>query len=172
MNLALQRIENVIRLIRGEKVILDKELAQLYGTDTRTLIQAVKRNLQRFPEDFMFRLTAEELGRLRSQIVISKGRGGRRYMPYAFTEHGAIMAANVLNSKRAVRASVQVVRAFVKLRQMVISNTELAHKLSELEQKYDQQFKVVFQAIRQLMTPPPVPTKPIGFRPKALKNKT
>ncbi len=106
---------------------------------------------------------------MRSQFVISKGRGGRRYVPYAFTEHGAIMAANVLNSKRAVQASVQVVRAFVKLRQMLASNAELARKLDELEKKYDTQFKIVFDAIRQLMTPPAASTKPIGFRPKALK---
>jgi hypothetical protein len=105
-----------------------------------------------------------------SQFAISNpGRGGRRKLPYAFTEHGAIMAANVLKSERAVQASVQVVRAFVKLREMLVSNVELAHKLDQLEKKYDHQFKIVFDAIRQLMTPPISRSKPIGFRPKALK---
>jgi hypothetical protein len=169
VKIPLERIEGIILLIRGEKVILDADLALLYGVETRVLIQAVKRNDRRFPLDFMFRLTNKEFDVLRSQFVISKGSGGRRYLPYAFTEHGAIMAANVLNSERAIDASVQVVRAFVKLRQILFSNAELAHKLDELEKRYDRQFKIVFDAIRQLMTPPPSRTKPIGFRPKALK---
>jgi phage regulator Rha-like protein len=164
-----ERVENAILLIRGEKVILDSDLALLYGVETRALIQAIKRNPKRLPSDFMFQLNSKEFDVLRSQFVISKGRGGRRYLPYAFTEHGAIMAANVLNSDRAVQASVQVVRAFVKLRQMLASNADLARKLDALEKKYDRQFKIVFDAIRQLMTPPPANAKSIGFRASAGK---
>ena len=165
----IERIENAILLIRGEKVIMDTELAALYGVETRSLIQAVKRNRERFPPDFMFQLTRKEFDALRSQFVISKSRGGRRYLPYAFTEHGAIMAANVLNSDRAVQASVQVVRAFVRLRQMLASNAELSRKLIALEKKYDRQFKVIFDAIRELMTPPVPKQKEIGFRARSLK---
>jgi hypothetical protein len=158
-----ERIESVILFVRGEKVILDTDLAVLYHVETRSLLQAVKRNSERFPADFVFQLTRKESDSLRSQIVISKGRGGRRSLPYAFTEHGAIMAGNVLNSKMAVRASVQVVRAFIRLRQMLASNAELARKLSDVERKYDAQFKVVFDAIRELMTPPEPQRKQIGF---------
>jgi hypothetical protein len=158
-----ERIENAILLIRGEKLILDSDLAALYGVETRALLQAVKRNRERFPSDFMIQLTLKEYDSLRSQIVISKGRGGRRYLPYAFSEHGAIMAASVLNSKTAVETSVQGVRAFVRLRQMLASNKELAHKLIELERRYDTQFKVVFDAIRELMTTPEPKRKQIGF---------
>jgi hypothetical protein len=158
-----ERIENAILLIRGEKLILDSDLAALYGVETRALLQAVKRNRERFPSDFMIQLTLKEYDSLRSQIVISKGRGGRRYLPYAFSEHGAIMAASVLNSKTAVETSVQVVRAFVRLRQMLASNKELAHRLIELERRYDTQFKVVFDAIRELMTTPEPKRKQIGF---------
>jgi phage regulator Rha-like protein len=163
----VERIERLIYLIRGEKVILDSDLASLYGVQTRALIQAIKRNIRRFPEDFMFRLTTNEFNSLRSQIVISKGKGGRRYLPYAFTEHGVIMAANVLNSERAARASVQVVRTFVRLRQMLASNIELSRRLDELESKYDRQFKVVFDAIRQLMSPVVPDRKQIGFRSRS-----
>jgi hypothetical protein len=159
----VERIEQTIFVIRGEKVILDADLATLYDVETRSLLQAVKRNGERFPADFMFQLTRKESDYLRSQIVISKGRGGRRYLPYAFTEHGAIMAASLLNSKTAVEASVQVVRAFVRLRQILASSADLSRKLSELERKYDAKFKVVFDAIRQLMTPPSAPRKQIGF---------
>lgn len=169
VRIPLARVAEVILVIRDEKVILDTDLALLYEVETRALIQAVKRNNRRFPLDFMFQLTRKEFDALRSQFVISKGRGGRRHLPYAFTEHGAIMAANVLNSERAIEASVQVVRAFLKLRQILASNAELAGKLEELEKKYDKQFKIVFGAIRQLMTPPSARAKPIGFRPKALK---
>jgi ORF6N domain-containing protein len=158
-------VEQAILMIRGERVILDSDLASLYGGDTRSLIQALKRNSRRFPADFVFQLTQSEFDSLRSQIVISKGRGGRRSLPYAFTEHGAIMAANVLNSERAVAASVQVVRAFVRLRQMVISHQELARKVEQLERKYDAQFKVVFDAIKALMKPPE-PKRKIGFQAK------
>ena len=155
VKIPLERVEKTIYLIRGEKVILDAELAELYGVDNRALIQAVKRNANRFPKGFVFQLTKVEFDSLRSQIVISKSRGGRRTLPYAFTEHGAIMAASQLNSERAVEASVEVVRAFVRLRQMVVSNAELARRLADLEQQYDHQFKVVFSAIRQLMASPP-----------------
>ncbi len=165
-----ERVEKIILLIRGEKVILDSDLAALYGVSTSRFNEQVTRNRSRFPIDFCFRLTEGEWKSLISQFATSKlGRGGRRKLPYVFTEHGAIMAANILNSERAVQASVQVVRAFVKLRQMLASNAELARKLNELEKKYDRQFKIVFDAIRQLMVPPSAKTKPIGFRPKALK---
>ncbi|MGH9874764.1 MAG: ORF6N domain-containing protein [Pyrinomonadaceae bacterium] len=168
--ISVEQIENMILLVRGEKVILDSALAALYGVSTMRLNERVSRNKRRFPSDFVFRLAKDEWKSLISQIAISKtGRGGRRTLPYVFTEHGAIMAANVLSSQQAVEVSVQVVRAFVRLRQILTSNLELARKLDQLEKKYDHQFKVVFQAIRQLMEPPPPKTKPIGFRPKELK---
>jgi len=147
-------------------------------TSYRTPNEQVNRNHERFPEDFMFQLTVEETtaltsqiagSNLRSQIATSRTHGGRRYRPYAFTEHGSIMAANVLNSERAVQTSVQVVRAFVRLRQLLGSNTELARKLEELEGKYDRQFKTVFDAIRQLMSPPLPRRKQIGFRSRSAK---
>jgi len=151
----VERIERAILLIRGEKVILDADLAELYGVPTGRLNEQVRRNGGRFPSDFMFQLTEEEFLALRSQIAISKaGRGGRRYSPYAFTEHGAIMAANVLSSERAVAASVIVVRAFVRLRQILSSHAELARQLKEMEKTYDSQFKKVFAAIHSLMMPP------------------
>jgi ORF6N domain len=161
----VERIEKAIYLIRGEKVMLDSDLASLYGVTTARFNQQVTRNIERFPEDFMFQLTNEEFKGLMLQIATSKkGRGGRRKLPLVFTEHGAIMAANVLNSRRAVQASVQVVRAFVRLRQLLASNAGLASKLATLEKKYDGQFKVVFDAIRQLMSPPLPGRKQIGFR--------
>lgn len=170
VKLPVTRVESVILLIRSEKVILDSDLAALYGVSTKRLNEQVKRNRSRFPRDFLFRLTKEEWGSLMSHSATSKpGRGGRRKPPYAFTEHGAIMAANVLSSERAIQASVQVVRAFVKLRQILASNAELADRLDSLEKKYDNQFKVVFDAIRELMTPSPAKSKQIGFRPKAVK---
>ena len=162
----MERIERSILLIRGEKVMLDSDLAELYGVETKALNQAVKRNASRFPADFMFELTAEEWESLRSQSVTLKRGEHRKYLPYAFTEHGALMLANVLNSERAAQTSVQVVSAFVKLRQMLASNAELARKLAALEQKYDAQFKVVFDAIRQLMSPPEKPRREIGFHVK------
>ncbi len=164
VRVSVAHVEKSIVVIRGERVILDSDLANLYMVETRALIQAVKRNAKRFPKDFLFQLKRKELGALRSQFVISKGRGGRRSLPYAFTEHGAVMAANVLNSDRAVEASVEVVRAFVRLRQILASHTELARRLNEVEQRYDQQFKVVFRAIRALMRPPVPKRKTIGFQ--------
>ncbi|MCC7542663.1 MAG: ORF6N domain-containing protein [Deltaproteobacteria bacterium] len=154
--LPAERIERAIVLLRGQKVMLDDALADLYGVPVRALNQAVKRNLERFPADFAFQLTPEELARLRSQIVTSKtaGRGGRRYAPYAFTEQGVAMLSSVLRSDQAVRVNIQIMRTFVRLRQLVLSNDDLARKLVALEKRYDAQFKVVFQAIRDLMAPP------------------
>jgi phage regulator Rha-like protein len=168
----LESVEKAILLIRGEKVMLDADLAKLYGVTTKRLNEQVKRNHDRFPNDFMFQLTSDEVKEMqtsRSQTATLKRGQNIKYFPYVFTEHGAIMAANVLNSKRAVQASVQVVRAFVRLRQMLASNAELASKLAELEGKYDRQFKVVFDAIRQLMTPPASPRKQIGFQARPVK---
>lgn len=166
----IDRVESAIMLVRGEKVILDSDLAKLYGVTTTRLNEQVRRNQDRFPEDFAFRLSKDEYADLISQFATSSLRhGGRRKLPLVFTEHGAIMAANVLNSKSAVLASVQVVRAFIRLRQMLTSNTELATKLRDLERKYDGQFKVVFDAIRQLMTSPEPKRKQIGFRVKVEK---
>lgn len=157
------QIERHILLIRGEKVMLDADLASLYQVETRVLTQAVKRNLDRFPADFMFQLSKAEFDQLRSQTVISSW-GGRRYPPYAFTEQGVAMLSSVLRSKRAVQVNVEIMRAFVRLRQMLESNKDLSQKLDALEQKYDAQFKIVFDAIRELMTAPdPKQKRPIGF---------
>lgn len=153
-------------LIRGQKVMLDADLAELYGVETRTLTQAVKRNIGRFPADFMFQLANQEVAVLRSQTVISRSHGGRRYAPYAFTEHGAVMLASVLNSERAVEVSVLVVRAFVQLREMLSTNKEVAAKLLELERKvsgHDQAIAGLIDAIRQLMMPTAGKGRPIGF---------
>ena len=167
IKISIERIEQAIFLIRGQKVLLDADLAQLYGVETKVLNKAVKRNLDRFPEDFMFQLTAEESKNLRFQIGTSKKqRGGRRYLPYAFTEQGVAMLSGVLNSPRAVKVNVEIMRAFVRLRQLLASHTDLARKLTALEQKYDEQFKVVFDAIRALMAPPEKPPKKIGFEVK------
>jgi len=160
-----ERIEGAILVIRGQRVLLDADLANLYRVETRVLVQAVKRNHERFPDDFMFQLTAEDLERLRSQSVISRSHGGRRSLPYAFTEQGVAMLSSVLRSPRAVRVNIEIMRAFVRLRQMLQTDADLARKLSALEQRYDKQFRVVFDAIRQLMTPPSVPPKRrIGYR--------
>ena len=145
--------------------MLDQDLAALYEVETKALVQAVQRNIKRFPPDFMFQLSFQEFTALRSQIVTSKGRGGRRTAPYAFTEHGVAMLSSVLRSERAVEINIQIIRAFVKLRQFVASNAELGDRLNGLEQKYDSQFKVVFDAIRQLMseTTHVPPKRRIGF---------
>jgi hypothetical protein len=162
---SVERIEQVIMLLRGQKVMLDRDLAGLYGVETRVLVQAVKRNLTRFPEDFMFQLTEEEYETLRSQFVISKtGSGGRRYLPYAFTEQGVAMLSSVLHSDRAVQVNIEIMRAFVRLRQLLANHADLARKLEELEKRFDAQFQIVFDAIRQLMAPPaPKPKGRIGF---------
>ena len=162
-------IEGAILFIRGERVILDSDLARLYGVTTKRLNEQVKRNRERFPVDFMFKLTSGEKAEVVANCDHLSKLKFSPTLPLVFTDHGALMAANVLNSKRAVQASVQVVRAFIKLRQMLISNAELAGRLSELERKYDSQFKVVFDAIRQLMMPPERPRKQIGFARAAKK---
>lgn len=163
----VERIEKSIYVIRGEKVMLDSDLAEIYGVSTANFNKAVKRNVDRFPSDFMFQLDEEEFKSLIFQTGTSnKGRGGRRYLPYVFTEHGALMAANILNSPHAVDASIQVVRAFIRLRAMIVSDAVLSKKVDALEKKYDHQFKVVFDAIRRLMIPPEPKRKPIGFRTK------
>lgn len=169
-HILIEKIEKAIYLIRGEKVMLDRDLASLYGVETGALNRAVKRNLQRFPLDFMFQLTTEEADFLRCQIGISnRGRGGRRFLPYVFTEQGVAMLSSVLNSERAVLVNIEIMRAFVKLRQMLASNGELSRRLDELESKYDKQFRVVFDAIRQLMTTPARDRKEIGFRSRSVK---
>lgn len=159
----LVRIEQSILMIRGHKVILDFVLANLYGVETKNLNKAVKRNLDRFPEDFMFQLTPKEFTVLRFQFGTSKKRGGTRYLPLAFTEQGVAMLSSVLNSPRAVRVNVQIMRTFVRLRQMLISHEDLAKKLQAIEKKYDGQFKVIFDAIRQLMLPQRSSPRKIGF---------
>jgi hypothetical protein len=160
-------ITRSILVLRGHRVILDAELAAIYGVTTGRLNEAVKRNAERFPEDFMFRLSAAEHAALISQIATSKsGRGGRRKLPWAFTEHGAIQAANVLNSPHAIAMGVYVVRAFVQLRALLASNTALARKLDELERKYqhhDEAIAAILSAIRELMNPPEPKRRPIGF---------
>lgn len=163
----VESIERKIYLIRGQKVMLDSDLAELYGVTTKTLVQAVKRNSNRFPLDFMFQLENQEVVGLRSQIVTSKtGRGGRRYQPYAFTEQGVAMLSSVLNSERAVEVNIQIIRVFVKLREMIAAHKDLAKKLEELEKKYDAQFRVVFDAIRALVAEPEPKQKKIGFLAK------
>jgi hypothetical protein len=164
-----ERIAGSIRFVRGHRVMLDVDLAALYGVTTKRLNEQVRRNAERFPGDFMFRLRAEEWAALRSQnATLKAGRGQhRKYLPYAFTEHGALMAANVLNSPRAFEASVYVVRAFVRLREMISSNKALAAKLKELERRldtHDQAIVEILEAIRALMNPPEAPPKrKIGF---------
>jgi hypothetical protein len=174
----VERIEQVILLIRGRKVMLDMDLAALYEVPTKALNQAVRRNADRFPGDFMFRLTAEEVADMRSQFVTASAEAGGmasqaeaaskrnvRYRPFAFTEQGVAMLSSVLSSKRAVQVNVEIMRAFVRMRQILAAHADLARKLDALEKKYDAQFKVVFDAIRQLMAPPPQPAKKgrIGF---------
>jgi hypothetical protein len=159
-----ERIERAILLMRSQKVMLDVDLAVLYGVPTKVFNQAVARNLVRFPADFMFQLTEEEFANLRSQIVTSSW-GGRRYRPRAFTEQGVAMLSSVLHSDRAVRVNIEIMRAFVRLRQMLASHANLARRLDALEQRYDAQFKAVFDAIRELMRPPaPRRRRAIGFQ--------
>jgi len=160
----VERIERSILWVRGQKVMLDRDLASLYGVKTRVLVQAVKRTIERFPKDFMFQLTSDEFEILRSQSVISRQWGGRRYPPYVFTEQGVAMLSSVLRSKRAVRVNIEIMRTFVRLRRMLASHEELARQLDALEKKYDAQFRVVFEAIRQLMKPPEPKRRRIGFK--------
>lgn len=156
-------VERAILLIRGRRVMLSTHLADLYEVEPRVLVQAVKRNIERFPDDFMFQLTAEEFANLKSQFVISNRGGIRRAAPYAFTEQGVAMLSSVLRSIRAVQVNIEIMRAFVRLRQLLASNEELSQRLDELEKRYDQQFRAVFDAIRQLMTPPEPPRRRLGF---------
>lgn len=178
-SLATGTITRHILVMRHHKVLLDADLAELYGVPTKVLVQAVKRNADRFPDDFMFQLDGEEWEALRSQSVTSNaGRGGRRYAPYAFTEQGVAMLSSVLNSAQAIAVNIEIMRAFVRLREVIVSNRELALRLDELENKAELmelkhdtfshntrvQLKQVFDAIRELMTPPvPAPKRPIGF---------
>jgi phage regulator Rha-like protein len=145
------------------QALVPSEIAQLYEVETKVLIRAMKRNLGRFPPDFMFQLTREELEFLRCQSGTSKGRGGRRYLPYAFTEQGVAMLSSVLNSERAIRVNIELMRAFSRLRHVMSTQSDLVRRLDDLEQKYDDHFKVVFDALRQLMAPPEAPSRRIGF---------
>ncbi len=163
---SLQRVAMCIHEMRGQRVIVDADLAKIYGVPTKRLNEAVRRNTERFPVDFMFQLTeveADAWHRLRSQFATLKRGQHLKYLPYAFTEHGAIMAATVLNSPQAVQMSLFVVRAFVKMRETLSSHRDLVRKLEELEKRYDTRFRVVFVALRQLMREPVSPRKPIGF---------
>jgi hypothetical protein len=160
-----ERIESRIYLIRGQKVLLDSHLAELYAVETKVLNQAVKRNRDRFPADFMFQLTREEVVNLKSQFVTSSLRhGGRRKLPFVFTEQGVAMLSGLINSPRAIAVNIGIMRAFVRLRQLIASHADLAKKLALLENKYDAQFKIVFDAIRELMAPDlPVRKREMGF---------
>jgi len=174
------RIERAILLVRGQRVLLDADLALLYGTTTRALVQAVKRNRERFPPDFKFQLTAAEFAALRSQSVISSGGGGwggRRTAPYAFTEQGVAMLSGVLRSARAVAVNIEIMRTFVRLRKLLDGRADAAHKLDELEARVDAKFKVVFEVIRELTAEPGAdekakPAKRIGFRNNKSKKRT
>ncbi len=161
----LERIERKILLLRGQKIMLDRDLAELYEVRTSLLKRAVMRNVDRFPNDFMFVLDNQEHTTLRCQFGTSKPdtRGGTRYLPMAFTEQGVAMLSSVLNSPRAVQVNITIMRAFVRLRHILATHADLARKLGELEQKYDEQFRVVFDAMRNLMSPPDSPKPPIGF---------
>ena len=163
--IASEQVGRRIYTVRGQNVMLDSDLAELYGVETRTLNQAVKRNTRRFPEDFMFQLTAEEAAALISQSVISNdGRGGRRKPTYAFTEQGVAMLSGVLRSERAVQVNIAIMRAFVSLRGVLTHDGDLARRILTLEQKYDEQFAVIFKAIRLLIEAPPAPERRMGFR--------
>ncbi|MBN1625214.1 MAG: ORF6N domain-containing protein [Deltaproteobacteria bacterium] len=166
-SLKLNSIERMIFLLRGQKVMFDKDLAELYGVETKALKQAVKRNIERFPSDFVFELTELEFKNLRSQIVTSSSKwGGARYRPMAFTEQGVAMLSSVLRSKKAAQVNVEIMRAFVRLRRMLTAHKDLARRLDELEQRYDEQFKVVFDAIRLLMRDEEKEKRKIGFEVK------
>jgi len=164
--LSESKIARRILSVRSHRMMLDRDMAVLYGVSTKLLNRQVQRNLERFPSDFMFQLTPEEAESLRLQFATSnRRRGGRRYLPYAFTEQGVAMLSGVLHSRRAVRVNVEIMRTFVKLRQILSSHAELARKLEELERRYDSQFRIVFDAIRELMAPESPESRPVGFRP-------
>ena len=162
----IERIQNSIYLIRKQKVMLDKDLAALYGVETKSLIQAVKRNIERFPSDFMYQLTDKEFAILRSQIVTSSW-GGRRYKPYVFTEQGVAMLSSVLRSKRALAVNIAIMRTFVKLREILGSNDLLRRKIESMERKYDEQFQQVFAVLKNMLTEESRPKKQIGFHTEA-----
>lgn len=176
-----ERVQNVIYVIRGERVMVDRDLATLYGVSSKAFNQSVKRHKDRFPEDFMFQLTVEEARswwlermatHLRSQSVTLKRGQHLKYRPHVFTEHGILMLSSVLNSERAIRVNIEIMRAFVRLRTLVAAHRDLTDKLTELERRvtrHDGHIRAIFEAVRQLMTPPPAKVKQIGFRPKALK---
>ncbi len=155
-------IESKILLIRGRKVMLDKDLAMLYGVETKALNRAVKRNIERFPDDFMFQLIKEEFDNLRFHFGTSSW-GGQRYLPYAFTENGVAMLSSVLNSQRAIQVNIQIMRTFTRLREILLSHKDLQKKIEDMEKRYDQQFKIVFDAIKQLLIPPEPKKRKIGF---------
>ncbi len=161
--IAEEKIEQKVFLIRGKKVMLDRDLAYLYEVETKVLNQAVKRNLERFPDDFMFQLTLEETKFLRSQFVTLKHGQHSKYSSYAFTEHGILMLSSVLKSDRAIQINIQIMRTFTKLRELMLVHKDLRVKIEELEKKYDSQFKIVFNALRRLIDPPQIPKTPIGF---------
>ncbi len=163
--IATEKVERRICTVRGQNVMLDSDLAELYGVETRTLNQAVKRNIGRFPSDFMFQITAQEDAVLRSQSVIANPRRAKqRYLPYAFTEQGVAMLSSVLRSERAVQVNIAIMRAFVSLRGMLTQDSDLARRILTLEQKYDEQFAVVFEAIRLMLEAPPTTERRMGFR--------
>jgi phage regulator Rha-like protein len=170
---SFDRIEKSIFLIRGQRVMVDSDLVALYGVTTKRLNEQVRRNASRFARDFMFQLDEKEASALRSQFATSKeGRGGRRYLPYVFTEQGVAMLSSVLNSERAIQVNIAIMRVFVRLREMMATHKELAHKLAELEERirdHDEQIQAIFEAIRQLMAPPESPRKRIGFEVKERK---
>jgi hypothetical protein len=160
-----QIIESRIYMIKDKRVMLDKDLAMLYGVETKVLNQAVKRNIHRFPDDFMFQLNQEEATKLsRSQIVTLKQGQNIKYLPYVFTENGVAMLSSILNSERAIEVNIQIMRTFTKIREMLISHKDLARRINDLEKKYDSQFRVVFDTIRQLLSPPELKKSKIGFR--------
>jgi ORF6N domain len=167
--IAAPAIEKRILVIRGRQVMLDEDLADLYGVETRVLVQQVKRNAKRFPEDFMLRLTSAEAEALRSQIVISnEGRGGRRYAPYVFTEQGIAMLSGVLRSDRAIAVNIEIMRTFVELRRVASSYAAIEKRLEEIERElggHDERLKQIFATLRQLTSPPARPKRPVGFRP-------
>ena len=166
-DVSLEVVVSKILIIRGKRVMLDKDLAGLYEVRTKNLNKAVKRNIERFPEDFMFQLTKEEVGSLRFQIGTSK-KGGRRYSPYVFTQEGVAMLSSVLNSSRAIQVNIQIMRAFVRLRRMILTNVDLKRKVEEMESRYNKQFAIVFKAIKQLLEPPAKEKKIIGFHVETL----
>lgn len=162
----VELIASKIYLIRGIKVMLDKDLAELYGVETKRLKEQVRRNIERFPQDFMFELTKDEYQALRSQIATLKRGQHSKYAPFAFTEHGVLMLSSVLNSERAIQVNIQIMRTFTKLREMLSTHKDLKRKIEFIEKKYDEQFQIVFEAIKQLLTEEDKPKKKIGFTVK------